>query len=86
MVVSNDSNNLHAQTVTVLPLTTSVEKVYPFEVLLRLGVYGNREPAKVKANQVRTIDKRRLGRLTGLLSETIMRQVEKALRLHLGLE
>ena len=37
---SNDVGNVHAQTVTVLPLTSSVDKVYPFEVLLKQGAYG----------------------------------------------
>jgi len=85
LVVSNDVNNLHAQTVTVLPLTTTVEKVYPFEVLLKPGIYGNREAGKVKANQIRTVDKRRLGDLVGMLPDTIMTKVEEAVRLHLAL-
>lgn len=85
LVVSNDVNNLHAQTVTVLPLTTSVEKVYPFEVRLEAGVYGNKEAAKVKANQIRTVDKRRLSKLVGFLPADRMAKVDAAIRLHLDL-
>lgn len=85
LVVSNDTNNVHARTVTVVPLTTSTEKVYPFEVLLKPGTYGNKEAAKAKANQVRTVDKRRLGRLIGILPSGAVEQVEVALRLHLDL-
>lgn len=85
LVVSNDLNNLNASTVTVLPITSSVEKVYPFEVLLKPGACGNKEPAKVKANQIRTVDKRRLGKLMGLLPDETVGRVESALRLHLGL-
>ena len=85
LVVSNDLSNLHAQTVTVLPLTSSTDKVYPFEVLLIPGTFGNQEPSKVKANQVRTVDKRRLGKLLGLLPDDAMPRVNAAMRLHLEL-
>ena len=85
LVISNDINNLHAQTITVLPMTTATNKVYPFDVLIKTGAYGNQEPSKVKANQIRTVDKRRLGKLLGMLPADIMGQVEKALRLHLGI-
>ena len=85
LVVSNDVNNVNADTVTVLPLSTSVEKVYPFQVLLPPGSYGNTEPGKVKAEQIRTVDKRRLGRLVGMLKPELMRKIEQAIRLHLVL-
>lgn len=85
LVVSNDLNNRHAGTVTILPLTSAVEKVYPFEVLLEKGACGNREPCKAKADQVRTVDKRRLGRLAGTAPDDVLRRVEQALRLHLQL-
>ncbi len=85
LVVSNDLNNVHAQTVTVLPLTTSTERVYPFETLLASGAFGNKESCKAKADQIRTVDKRRLGKLIGALSRELMLQVEEAVRLHLDL-
>lgn len=85
VVVSNDVNNVHAQTITILPLTTSTEKIYPFEVLLPAGAFGNKEASKAKANQIRTVDKRRLSGAMGLLPEKIMAQIEDALRLHLDL-
>ena len=85
LVVSNDTNNLHAQTVTVLPLTSRVERVYPFEVLLRPGTFGNREASKAKANQIRTVDIQRLGKVIGTVPDEIMEAVDEAIRLHLGL-
>lgn len=35
VVISNDINNEFADTITVLPVTSSAGKVYPFEVFLR---------------------------------------------------
>jgi mRNA interferase MazF len=86
LVVSNDANNVHAKTVSVLPLTSSVSKVYPFEVFLPAGSCGNREDCKIKADQIRTVDKRRLGRLMGQLDAGTLAAAGSAMRLHLGLE
>jgi mRNA interferase MazF len=85
LVVSNDIGNLHAASVTILPITSKTSKVYPFEVLLAPGVFGNKEAAKVKADQIRTVDKRRLGKVMGMIPEATLSDVGRALRLHLGL-
>ena len=85
VVVSNDINNVHAQTVTVLPIASNVAKVYPFEVLIKAGACGNKDDCKAKANQVRTVDKRRLGNLMGLLPPEALAAIDAALRLHLDL-
>ena len=34
LIVSNDINNRAASTVTILPITSNVSRVYPFEVFL----------------------------------------------------
>lgn len=34
LVVSNDANNRATNTVTILPITSNITRVYPFEVLL----------------------------------------------------
>ncbi len=85
VIVSNDINNVHAQTVTVLPLTTATGKVFPFEVPLPADLTGTRGGSKAKANQVRTVDKQRLGKLAGLVPPVLMAKVDAALKLHLDL-
>ncbi|MFA5141059.1 MAG: type II toxin-antitoxin system PemK/MazF family toxin [Elusimicrobiota bacterium] len=85
LVVSNDANNIHSQTVTVLPITSSVAKVYPFEVFLPAGSCGNKEACKAKADQIRTVDKRRLGKPMGFASSAVLAAADRAMRLHLGL-
>jgi len=86
LVVSNDLNNLHGQTVTVLPVTSNMTKVHPFEVLLPARLCGLKEDSKAKADQVRTVDKRRLGKLVGFAPAEVMKEADAALRLHLDLE
>jgi mRNA interferase MazF len=60
LIVSNDINNQYGATVTVLPVTSSAVKIYPFEVRLEANEGGLRNESEVKANQIRTIDKSRL--------------------------
>jgi mRNA interferase MazF len=86
LIVSNDANNRAATTLTILPLTSNVSRVYPFEVLLNPEDSGLSKPSKVQAQQVRTISKQRIdGDVVGSLSEEIMQLVDAAIQLHLGL-
>ncbi len=87
LIVSNDVNNQHSETVTVLPITGQpTRKQYPFEVLLPKGVGGLTVDSRAKANQVRTVDKHRLAGVRGSLPSQYLPQVEKALKIHLNLK
>ncbi len=87
LVVSNDANNRAANTVTILPITSNVTRVYPFEVLLNPEDSGLSKPSKVQAQQVRTISKERItSDAVGSLSEEIMQLVNAALKLHLDVD
>ena len=87
LVVSNDANNRAANTVTILPITSNVTRVYPFEVLLNPEDSGLAKPSKVQAQQVRTISKQRItSDAVGSLSEEIMQLVNAALKLHLDVD
>ncbi len=86
LIVSNDANNHAATTVTVLPLTSKVDRVYPFEVLLSPKDSGLPLPSKVQTQQIRTISKERmLGGAAGSLNAALMRKIAEAMRLHLDL-
>ena len=87
LVVSNDANNRAANTVTILPITPNVTRVYPFEVLLNPEDSGLSKPSKVQAQQVRTISKQRISSdAVGSLTEEIMQLVNAALKLHLDVD
>ena len=87
LIVSNNLNNKHAATVTVLPITSSLQgRIYPFEVELSAQESGLQSNSKVKANQIRTIDKRRVNALIGNLSIQKMTEIEKAILIHLGID
>jgi mRNA interferase MazF len=84
--VSNEVGNQYSETVTVLPITSQrAAKQYPFEVLLPRGAAGLTSDSRVKANQIRTIDKARLVGLRGQLPPQYFPQVKKAIMVHLDL-
>ncbi len=85
LVVSNDEGNLHSDLITVLPITSQTDKVYPFEVFIKAGEGGLKESGKIKANQIRTIDKRRIagGPLGPHVNDDVLLKVEDALKIHL---
>ena len=87
LVVSNDLNNQHAATVTVLPIKSSpAKRAYPDEVLVSPGVAGlARHTNRIKANMVRTIDKRRLVSIVGRLPRQYHASVERALKIHFSM-
>jgi mRNA interferase MazF len=85
VVVSNNISNLHSLTVTVVPLTSQkIEKIYPFEAEVA-DVKGLAKKSKAKANQIRTIDKRRLTKKLAVLPIKTVFEIDQALRIHLQL-
>ena len=86
VIVSNDKNNEFSGTVTILPITSKkLERVYPFEVFLSKGMANLPKNSKVKADQIRTLDKSRLVTLLGKLGKGEMSQIEKAIKIHLAI-
>jgi mRNA interferase MazF len=86
IVVSNDKNNQFSGTVTVLPITSKkVQRIYPFEVFLPKGSGNLPKDSKAKADQIRTLDKARLVKEIGKLDHKEIDEVEKAMKIHLGL-
>ncbi|MEA3369344.1 MAG: type II toxin-antitoxin system PemK/MazF family toxin [Candidatus Ratteibacteria bacterium] len=84
-VISNNRNNQFADTITVLPLTSKTEKIYPFETLLFKEESQLPKDSKVKANQIRTLDKKRLIKLLNRISKESLKKIEEALLIHLGI-
>jgi mRNA interferase MazF len=86
VIVSNDKNNEFSGTVTILPVTSkNLKRIYPFEVFLSKGSGNLPKDSKVKADQIRTLDKRRIIRVIGKLRKGEIDEIEKALKIHLAL-
>lgn len=86
LVVSNNLSNEFSQIVTVLPITGQpARKHYPFEIPVPEGIAGLTADSRIKANQIRTVDKQRLVRFRGVLPVQYHSQVAKALKIHLNM-
>ncbi len=86
LVISNDVGNQVSDRVIVAPLTSrGTDRVYPFEVRVETGEGGLTETSKIALDQIRTVDKRRIGRYVGTLAPPKMAEVDRAIRLSLAL-
>lgn len=90
VIVSNDRANVTAMqlgrgVVTVVPVTTNTDKVFPFQVLLSAITSGLQIDSKAQAEQVRSIATQRLLRRIGRASPGELSDIDEALRLHLAL-
>ena len=81
LVISNDEQNKFSPLITILPLTSQVDKIYPFQVFSEIkGKSG-----VILVDQIRTIDKKRFDGKLGEIDMEMMEQIERALHMTLAL-
>lgn len=90
VIVSNDGANTTAErlgrgVITVVPVTSNINHVHPFQVLLRAEETGLDVDSKTQAERVRSVAIERVGAPIGNVPLQLMDQVDDALCLHLGL-
>lgn len=90
VIVSNDRANASAArlgrgVVTIVPVTSNVERVHPFQVLLTAEETGLRVDSKAQGEQIRSVSVDRLGHVIGRVPAHQMAQLDDALRIHLQL-
>ena len=90
VLVSNDRANATAArlgrgVVTVVPVTSNVTHVFPFQALLTSDETGLRVDAKAQCEQIRSVSVRRLGAVIGRVPPHVMERLNDALRAHLQL-
>ena len=90
VVVSNDVANVTAArlgrgVITVVPVTSNIARIYPFQVLLLASQTGLARDSKAQAEQVRSVAVERIGTRMGRLPAAVMRELDDALGVHLSL-
>lgn len=81
VIISNNAANQFLNRVQVVPLTSSVGKLYPSEAYITL----RGKKAKAMADQLTTVSKERLINQVGSVSKTELEGLERAIMIQLDL-
>ncbi|MBR1821331.1 MAG: type II toxin-antitoxin system PemK/MazF family toxin [Clostridia bacterium] len=85
LVIQNDVGNRYSPTVIVLAITGQLNKArLPTHVPIACEGTGLTKDSVVLAEQIRTLDKRRLRERIGTLRPEVMARVSEALKVSLG--
>jgi mRNA interferase MazF len=71
--------------VTVVPITSNVTRVYPFQVRINRGISGLKGDSKAQAEQIRSVSVSRVDERVGRLNAELREQLDVALRLQFDL-
>lgn len=86
LIIQNDVGNKYSPTVIATAITSQINKAkMPTHIELDANEYGLSKDSVVLAEQIRTIDKKRLKEKIGHLDEERMSKVNEALEISFGL-
>lgn len=86
LILQNDIANRYSPITIVAAITSQFDlPTYPTEVLITPPEEGLQSQSVVLLNQIRSIDRQRLLRRLGTLSEATLLQVDQAIQISLGL-
>lgn len=89
VIVSNDTANqlaaIHRGVITVVPLTSNVARVYPFQTFIDGSAAGLRMDSKSQPELTRSVSVSRVGKRVGKLTLQQLLDLDRALRIHLDL-
>ncbi len=86
LIIQNDVGNRYSPTVIATAITSQINKAkMPTHIEIGAGGFGLSRDSVVLAEQIRTIDKRRLREKIGHLDENLMDKVNEALEISFGL-
>ena len=86
VVVSNNAANMDSTAIVIVPITSNIERIYPFQLFLPLERTGLNENSKAQAEQIRTIAISRIVRHLGQIPDDLMQNLNAKIRMHLVLE
>ncbi len=86
LVIQNDIGNKYSPVVIIATITSQISKEYPTNVFLSKKDSKLDKDSMALLNQIRTIDKKRIMKKISSLDEEIMRKVDLALKVSLGMD
>lgn len=85
LIISNNEINTYSPRIIVVPLSSQIVPLGPEKVFLPKKSAGISKDSVVLAPEVRSVDKNRLMKKIGKISQEKMFEVEEALKLVLGM-
>ena len=86
LIVQNEIGNRHSPTIIIAAITSKMNKAkLPTHIEIDASAYGIEKDSVILLEQLRTIDKRRLGRYIGRLSKERIEEMDRALMVSLDL-
>ena len=86
LILQNNISNQHSPITIVAALSSQFDaEIYPIEVLIPPPEGGLSHPSVVLLNQIRSIDRQRLVKRLGIVSDQLMDCVNNAILISLGL-
>jgi mRNA interferase MazF len=79
VIVSNDFANEVSNRLQVIPVTSNIDKCYPCEAYILV----NEKKSKAMADQIMTVSKQRLKSKIGVILDSDMHLIERALKIQL---
>jgi mRNA interferase MazF len=87
VIIQNDVGNKYSP-VTIVAVIASQKRLsqkYPVDVWVEIGEGGLDVPSIIQLDQIRTVDKKRLVRKVGHLIDSVMKEVDEAIKISLAL-
>ncbi len=85
LVIQNDIGNRYSPIIIVAAITSGTHARFDVNVEVKAPEGGLTNDSLVLLNQIRSVDRSRLGRYWGRLSDETMARVDEALKISLGL-
>lgn len=85
VIITNNLANLHGSSIVVVPLSSNIQNVYPFQLLINLERSSLDFDSKAQVELLRSVSISRVIKQIGHLPEDLMTELDNLLKLHLGL-
>jgi mRNA interferase MazF len=86
LVIQNNVGNRHSPTIVVAAITSVISKAKLPTHYAIPAINGLEKDSLVLLEQVRTIDRKRLGEYIGILDDKYMKGIDRALAISIGLK